>query len=136
MTTESTATPPTPAGGTWTPGTYDLTSSVIYGTADGGDDGVSTRRETVVVMASGSDFTIQIAQVDGTTRDRSSGTATISSATQITFTRTCPPSQPDGGDDDNGTLGYTATGSSFTIFEQTRGGRTRVAVYTRRTGAP
>ena len=59
-----------------------------------------------------------------------------SSATQITFTGTCPPPQQDGGDDNGGTLGYTAGGSSFTIFEQTRGGRIRVAVYTRRTGSP
>ena len=116
--------PPAATGGQWVAGTYDLTSRTIYGDVDGGGQESSPRRETVVVSGSGNSFTVQISQSSGTMRRRNNGTVTTSGTTQFTFTPTC------GGD--GGTLEYSATASTITIYDMGGGGVTRMDLYTRR----
>jgi hypothetical protein len=112
-----------------TPGTYDLTSGTSFASPDGGTSNQSSRRETVVVTGSGDSFTVQIAQRSGTTFRRQTGSLTMS-GTNATFAPTCPP--PGDGNDTGGTFGYSASGSTFTVFDMTGSGGTRVSVYTRR----
>jgi hypothetical protein len=116
-------TAPTPEGGQFVSGTYDLTAMIIY-TADAGNDEPDPRRETVVITASGGDVTVQAAEISGTSLRRNSGMASAS-GTQVSFTPTCPtPASTD-------ISGYTATATTFTIFEP-RNGDIRLNVYTRR----
>jgi hypothetical protein len=134
MATHSTSAAPTPAGGTLSAGTYDLTSVTLHSAlaADGGRPTEFPRRETVVLTGTGNNFTVQTAQVSGTTVERQNGTLTAT-GTQATFAQTCPP-PGDGGDDGGGTFGYTVGTMTFTIIEATGSstGAIRVAVYTQR----
>ena len=124
----STATAPTPAGGTIVAGTYNLTSWTVYTTADSGTNQQSSRRETLVVSGVvGATFTLDQAQVSGTATDRAHGTV-VSTGTMVTFTPTCPPAG-DGGDK-GGSASYTATATTFSLIES-KNGDTSVKVYTK-----
>ena len=114
--TIGTGSPPAATGGQWVAGTYDLTSRTIYNAPDGGDPGSGARRETVVVTGSGNNFTVEMSQMSGTMLRRQSGTVTTTTAgTQFTFAPTCPP--PGDGSDSGGTLDYSISGSTFTIYD-------------------
>ena len=124
--TLSSATTPTPAGGTVIPGTYELMSMTIYGAPDSGLD--SDRRGTIMISAgSGANmFNVQVAEQGGTSLQRQSGMAIADSAQkQITFTPSCPNG------DSGGSSPYSATATTFTLFEDHNGG-TRVNVYLKR----
>jgi hypothetical protein len=119
---------PTPAGGQIMPGTYDLTAMLIYA-ADGGSGGPDPRRETVVIVANGGGFDVTIAEITGSNLRRSNGVATTS-GTQLTFAPSCPG--PGDGGDSGGTMGYSATATTFSVFES-GSADVRVNTYTRRT---
>jgi hypothetical protein len=117
---------PTPAGGTITAGTYRLTSATFYGTGGGNQQG--DRRQTFVVSAvTALAFTLDQIQTSGTRVDRAHGPVVVSGTT-VTFTPTCPPAG-DGGDN-GGSAQFTATASTFSLFESKNGG-TQVSVYTK-----
>jgi hypothetical protein len=121
--TLSSATAPVPAGGTIVAGTYELMSMTVYGAPDSGID--SDRRGTIMISAgNGANmFNIQIAEQGGTTMQRQSGMAIANSGQmQITFTPSCPTG------DSAGSSPYSATATTFTLFEDHNGG-TRVNVY-------
>jgi hypothetical protein len=118
---------PSPAGGTIVAGTYDLTSMVRYASADGGNNTSDDRRQTLVISSViGGSFALQITQVSGTTVERQAG-GVIASGTQVTFTPTCPI-----GGNGGGSAGYTATSTTFTLFDMTNGGDLRLSVFTKR----
>jgi hypothetical protein len=126
--TIGTGTPPAPAGGTIQPGTYELTSRTVYPTDDGGSTGDSARRNTLVISAAaGGAFTVMIAEASGTSMRRQVGTA-VPTGTQIVFTPSCPPP---GSGNNGGTVGYTATSTTFRIIE-TEGSSLRVQNFTKR----
>ena len=128
--TFATGSPAAATGGPWTAGTYELTSRTIYNAPDGGGE-ESARRETVVVTGSGNSFTVEMAQQSGTMLRRQSGTVTTSGTPQFTFTPTCPPAG-DGGDS-GGTMDYTISGSTISIYDMGgSNGTIRVDVYTKR----
>jgi hypothetical protein len=86
----------------------------------------------VVATASGSGFTIQMAQISGTMLQRNSGTLTFS-GTNLTFTPTCPP--PGDGGDQGGTQPYTATADTLTVYDMGGGnsnGQTRLQKFMKR----
>jgi hypothetical protein len=118
---------PTPMGGPVMAGTYVLSTVTFYGAADAGDQ-QSDRQETLMVssVVTGG-FTLDQAQASGTRLDRSHGTV-VSSGMTVTYTPTCPP--PGDGGDNGGSADYTATTTTFTLFESKNGG-TRVSVYTK-----
>ena len=66
----------------------------------------------------------QISQSSGTMRRRNNGTVTTSGTTQFTFTPTC------GGE--GGTLEYSATASTISIYDMSGTGEIRIDLYTRR----
>ena len=105
---------PGPAGGTLTPGTYDLVERIIY-TSPGGATGPigEPRQETLVIGGGGTDFTISSAVLSAATTTRQNATATVASAQfKLTVTATCPP--VDGG---AGTASYfTAREGSLTLY--------------------
>jgi hypothetical protein len=115
-------TAPAAAGGTIAAGTYDLTSMIRYA----GSSTSETRRETLMVSSVvGNSFAIQITQITGTSVRRQAGTV-VASGTTVTFTPTCPV-----GGDGGGTAGYTATETTFTLFD-TEGGGVRTSVFSKR----
>jgi hypothetical protein len=130
--TFSTATPPSPAGGTIVAGTYNLTTLTAYVAADAG---VATGqigqvgRQTFVLTSGTSSaspsLTLAQAQSSGTAIARSSGPVAISGMT-ATFTPTCPVT--DGGGQ-GGTDQFTATSTGFTLFETKDNGATVVSVF-------
>jgi hypothetical protein len=128
--TIGTGSPPAATGGQWVAGTYDLVSRTVYNAPDGSTANIDTRRETAVVTGSGNAFTVQIAQISGTMQRHNSGTiATTTGGTQFTFTPTCPP--PGDGGDNGGTMSYTISGSSLTIYDTNNDGTVRLDVYTK-----
>src|SRR5205085_4821789 len=121
---------PTPLGGTILAGTYVLTSEIIYQAADAGAIDDEPRRETVVVSSlAEASFRIDQADASGTQLHRSGGTVVFANTVTLTYAATCPPTA-DGGDNGGGSAGFTATASSFTLFEP-RGAGTRVQVFTK-----
>ena len=127
METMSSATAPAPAGGTIVAGTYDLTTMTVYG--EPADAGLDSARRGVIMISAGTGanmFNIQVAEQSGTTLQRQSGMAIADSTQkQITFTPSCPNG------DSAGTSPYSATATTFTLFEDHNGG-TRVNAYTKR----
>ena len=89
------------------------------------------RRETVIVTGSGNNFTVEMSQMAGTMLRRQSGTVTTTTGgTQFTFTPTCPL-----GGDSGGTVDYSVSGSTFTVYDLTSTGILRLDVYTKRSRA-
>jgi hypothetical protein len=122
----STASPPTPAGGTISAGTYVLTSETFYGPSGNQQD---DRRETFVVSAvTSASFTLDQIHVSGTHTDRSRG-AVLVSGTMVTYTPVCPP--PGDGGDNGGSAQFTATATTFSLIQPKNGG-TQVSVFTKR----
>jgi hypothetical protein len=125
--TSSSATAPTPAGGTIVAGTYDLTTMTVYGAPP--DSGLDSAKRGVIMISVGTGantFNIQVAEQSGTTLQRQSGVAVANSAQQqITFTPSCPNGN------NGGPSPYSATSTTFTLFEDQNGG-TRVNIYTKR----
>lgn len=125
------ATAPTPEGGTVSNGTYQLGSSIFYGTlpdAAGGNltGDFATRRESFVITnATATSFTLDQYALDGTQASSEEGTVAVSGTT-VTYTRTCP--QPGDGGDNGGSAGFTATATTFTLFMSEDGG-TLVRIY-------
>jgi len=114
--TFSTAAPPTPAGGTFAAGTYDLVSRTFYGSAEIESSflpGVAIRQTYVLSDVTSTSFTLDQVEISGTVVARSHETAAVSGTT-ATFTQTCP--DPDGGIDWSGSTEFTATSSSITLF--------------------
>jgi hypothetical protein len=71
-------------------------------------------------------FNIQVAEQSGTTLQRQSGMAIVNSTQkQLTFTPSCPNGNS------GGASSYSATSTTFTLFEDHNGG-TRVNGYTKR----
>jgi hypothetical protein len=130
----SSGTAPTAAGGDVVDGTYEMTSSVFYGTlpdaSASGDFDYETRRETFVVKnATSSSFTLDQFRVDGTENSSEEGTVAVSSSTAtVTYTPTCPP--PGDGGNNGGSAGYTSDGSTFTLIISKAAGKL-VRVYTK-----
>lgn len=133
VTMMSSGTAPTPAGGSISNGTYEMTSSTFYGTlpdaGNGQDSGdLSTRRETFVVTgASASSFTLEQFRVDGAQIESEEGTVSVS-GTMVTYAPSCPP--PHDGGNNGGSAGFTATATTFTLIISENGG-TLVRVYTK-----
>jgi hypothetical protein len=126
METISSASTPVPAGGTIVAGTYDLTTMTVYGAA--ADAGLSSARRGVIMISAGTGantFNIQVGEQSGTALQRQSGVAVANSAQkQIVFTPSCPNA------DSGGASPYSATSTTFTLFEDNNGG-TRVNLYTK-----
>lgn len=127
--TAGTGTPPTPTGGPIQVGTYDLVSATRYLGPDGGTINTQPLRETIVISADGSGFTYDEVSISGLRRSRQHGTAT-NTGTPLTDTLTCPP--PGDGGTKSASLGYTANGTTFTLFVSEGGGGTSVNVYMKR----
>ena len=73
-------------------------------------------------------FRIDEADASGTHLHRSGATIVFANNVTLTFALTCPP--PGDVPGPPGSAGYTATASSFTLFEP-RGSSTRVQVFTK-----
>jgi hypothetical protein len=123
----SSATAPTPAGGTIVAGTYNLTSSTFYGSADAGNQQQDVRKTLMVSLVTAVAFTLDQVDQSGDRTDRAHGTVVISGTT-VTFTPTCPP--PGDGGDKGGSASFTATSTTFTLI-QAKNGSTQVEVYTK-----
>jgi hypothetical protein len=123
----STATAPTPAGGTVSNGTYLLTSETLYGAADSGNQQEDRRETFVVSAATAAGFTLDQTTVSGTRVDRSRG-AVVIAGSMVTYTPVCPA--PGDGGDQGGSANFTATSTTFTLIQSKNGG-TRVSVYTK-----
>lgn len=126
----SSGTAPTAGGGTIATGTYNLTSLTRYNAPEGGNQS-NDRRETLVVSAvTAGSFTLDQVQVSGSSTQRSHGTVAVTGS-MVTFTPTCPP-PGDGGDNQGGTAGFTATSSTVTLIDSGNGnGGVQVSVYTK-----
>ena len=124
---ESTATAPTPAGGTIVAGTYNLSSSTFYGPADGGNGQGDVRKTLVASSVTATSFTLDETDMSGARVDRTHGTVAISGTT-VTYTPSCPA--PGDGGDNGGSASFTATSTTFTLIDSKSGG-TRVEVYTK-----
>ena len=114
--TFSTAAPPTPAGGVFAGGTYNLVSQTFYGSAAiemAFSPGVPFRQTYVLSDVTSTSFTLDQIATTGTIVARAHETAAVSGMT-ATFTQTCPA--PDGGIDGSGSTEFTATSSSITLF--------------------
>jgi len=131
MSTAGTGSPPAATGGTIVPGTYELTSMTRYDNPDSGSNpGDDSRRQTLVIAAAaGGTFMIQITQTSGTTVQRQAGPV-VQAGNQVTFTPTCPP--PGDGGDNGGSANYTATSTTFTIYDMNGQGDLRLSHFTKR----
>jgi len=130
-TTMASGAAPTPAGGTVTDGSYELTSSTFYGTLpDGGENGdFQTQRQTfIVTSAAVSSFSLVQLTARGTENESQQGTVSVSTVTTITYTPMCPA--PGDGGNQGGSAKFTATSTTFTLFLSEDGG-TLVRVYTK-----
>jgi hypothetical protein len=117
--TFSTAAAPTPAGGAFAAGTYDLVSEIFYGPA--GTDffpGQPFRQTYVLSDVTSTSFTLDLIETVGTIVARSHETAALSGMT-ATFSQTCP--DPDGGFDWSESDTFTATSSSITLLRSLNG---------------
>jgi len=126
--TFSTAAAPSPAGGTFAGGTYDLVSQTFYGSAADEmnfQSGVPFRQTSVLSNVTSTSFTLDQIWTTGTVVARARETAAVSGMT-ATFTQTCPA--PDAGADLSGTAEFTATSSSITLFQPTTPPTTIVVV--------
>jgi hypothetical protein len=129
--TFSTADPPTPAGGAFRMGSYDLVSQTFYGLADAGFvflPGQPLRQTYVLSDVTSTSFTLDQIETIATVVARSHETAAVSGMT-ATFTQACPPA--DAGVDWSGSYEFTASSSGITLFRPTPGvsGVTEVRVY-------
>jgi hypothetical protein len=139
--TVGTGTAPTPAGGAFVAGTYELVSSTVYAPVDGGTDaGITANttptRETSVATGSGTSFTFQNAIVSGTAAARLNGSFTANGASPLMVTTTCPTMD---GSDNSAQVPYTlttsASGTTLTTFNTEGGGssvKLQVKVYKKR----
>ena len=131
--TLGTGTAPTPAGGAIQGGTYDL--DVAHGSHATSDAGVQAsdeqpRRGALVIPAiTTGTFTIQMTQSSGAAVERQAGSVVVSGS-EVMFTPTCPP--PGDGGDSGGTAAFTATATTFTLFEMGGNGALNVNLYTKR----
>jgi len=119
--TFSTATPPTPAGGAFAAGTYDLASETFYGSAQVEATfvpGQPFRQTYSLSDVTSTSFTLDLVETLGTVVARAHETAAVSGMT-ATFTQTCPP--PDAGFDWGESDDFTATSSSITLFRPLTG---------------
>jgi len=66
---------------------------------------------------------LDVVEISGTSIQRQSGPVTISGS-DVTFAPTCPT-----GGNGGGSAQYTATATTFTLFETGNGGDLRVRVY-------
>ncbi len=129
--TFSTAAAPTPAGGAFVAGTYDLVSQTFYYPADAGIvllPGQPIRQTYVLSDVTSTSFTLDQVETSGTIVARSHETVAVSGMT-ATFTQTCPP--PDGGFDWSGSSEFTAASSAITLFRSAFPGVFEVTVYNR-----
>lgn len=126
--TFSTGALPSPAGGAFAAGTYNLTSVTDYVAADAGAQVAGIQRQTFVLSnVTATSLTLDQEVTSGTILYRSSGTVAISGSNAI-FTATCPAT--DGGNQGQ-PLQFTATSSGFTLLEPEDSGDTRVTVFTK-----
>jgi hypothetical protein len=127
--TFSNATPPSPAGGTFAAGTYNLTSLTAYVAADAAVPPVGSgqigRRTYVLSNVTATSLTLAQGESSGTILARLSGTVAISGM-NVTYTGTCPVT--DGGNQ-GGTEQFTATESGFSVFEKAGNGAIVVSVF-------
>jgi hypothetical protein len=119
--TFSTATAPTPAGGAFAAGTYNLTSETFYGSAQLEATflpGQPFRRTYVLSDVTSTSFTLDLVETLGTYVARAHETVAVSGMT-ATFTQICPPADAGavwGGSDD-----FTATSTSITLIRPVTG---------------
>jgi hypothetical protein len=114
--TFSTAAAPTPAGGAFAGGTYNLVSQTFHGSAEAERSflpGEPFRQTYALSNVTSTSFTLDQIFTSGTVVARSHETAAVSGMT-ATFTQTCPG--PDAGIDWGRTVEFTATPSSITLF--------------------
>jgi hypothetical protein len=124
--TLSTGAMPTPGGGAFVAGTYNLVSQIDYGAADAGFSSQTGRQTVVLSNVTSSSFTLDQIETSGTIVARTEGTVSVSGMT-ATFARTCPPPK-DAGTDSGDSAQFTATSSSITLFQQNNG-LVEVSVY-------
>jgi len=114
--TFSTDAAPTPAGGAFVAGTYNLTSETMYGPASQQANflpGQPFRLTYALSDVTPTSFTLDLVETLGTITARAHETVALSGMT-ATYSPTCPPGDAGtvwGGSDD-----FTATSTSFTLF--------------------
>src|SRR5436190_6385195 len=119
--TFSTAAAPTPAGGAFAAGTYNLTSETLYGSAELQADflpGQPFRRTYVLSDVTSTSFTLDLVETLGTIVARAHETVAVSGMT-ATFTPTCPPA--DAGAVWGGSDEFTVTSTSITLIRPVTG---------------
>jgi hypothetical protein len=122
-----TGTPPSPGGGTILAGTYDLVSVTVYPADGGTNTNQSDKRATIVASSvTSTSLMLDVVEISGTSIQRQSGPVAISGS-DVTFSPTCPS-----GGNGGGSAKYTATATTFTLFEQGGSGDLRVRVYNKR----
>lgn len=108
----SSATPPTPSGGTLIPGTYNLIAITHYAVDGGSGAAGEPRRSTLVSNYPDLSLVDEAMDSDGgCTYVRQVGT-TVGSGTNITFTPSCPSCTNCGG-----SIEYSVNGNELTLFE-------------------
>jgi hypothetical protein len=129
-------TAPTPAGGTFVAGSFDLISTTLYGVPDAGTDAglivdPTPTREVSVVFGSGMPFSVENVVASGAASMHSSGLLSTDGTTKLTFTPTCPGSGTPGQIDY--TVETTSSGTTITTFSYDSGaGGMKVKVYKKR----
>jgi hypothetical protein len=119
--TFSTATPPTPAGGAFAAGTYNLVSETFYGSAQLEPTflpGQPFRRTYALSDVTSTSFTLDLVETLGTIVARAHETVAVLGMT-ATFTQICPPA--DAGADWGGSDDFTATSTSITLIRPVTG---------------
>ena len=127
--TFSSAAAPTPAGGAFAAGTYNLVSQTFYGPADAEASflpGVPFRATQVLSDVTSTSFSLDQVWATGNVVARSHETVAVSGMTE-TLTQICPA--PDAGVDWSGSWDFTATSSSITWFRPTTSTIMQVSVY-------
>jgi hypothetical protein len=98
-----------------------------YADPDGGGGTTDERRASLTVSGVlANSFALQITEVSASSVRRQAGTV-VASGTQVSFTPACPL-----GGDGGGTANYTATSTTFTLFDMTDSGDLRLSMYTKR----
>lgn len=122
----SSASPPTPSGGTLIPGTYNLTAVTYYVTDGGSGAAGGQRKSTIVSNYPNLSLVDGILESDGgCTYVRQVGT-TVGTGTQITFTPSCPSCT-----NCDVMLDYSVAGNELTIFENPGSPNLRTQTYTK-----